>query len=80
MGKNIVGTLAVLMSLFLLGFIFFAFVIVPKWKDSFIGYGVELPGFQIILISVSDLLVNYWFISLPLTAYACFISFWWIWK
>ncbi|MBL4885220.1 MAG: hypothetical protein JKY95_11880 [Planctomycetaceae bacterium] len=79
MGKLIIGSLAVLLTLFLIGFNLFAFLVVPKWKDSFRGFGVELPSWQITIITISDLLVNFWYISQPLTAGICVITFSLVW-
>ncbi len=80
MGKIITGGALALLSISLIGLVFFSFVIAPKWKDSFVGYGVEISSFQMLMISISDLMINYWFIGLPLIASVCVISFRWTWK
>ncbi|MEZ5940847.1 MAG: type II secretion system F family protein [Planctomycetaceae bacterium] len=41
---------------------FIMYWIIPKFKDIFIGFGVELPQITQILIDTSDLVVKYWFL------------------
>ncbi|MBC7964331.1 MAG: type II secretion system F family protein [Fuerstia sp.] len=50
--------------------VWFLFVfIVPKFKEIFIGFGVEMPASTIAMIEVSDFVFSYWFIFiLPVTA------------
>jgi len=45
---------------------FMSVYIVPKMKEIFRGFGVELPGVTVALISVTDLLVKYFYLLLPL--------------
>ncbi len=47
------------------GFTIVSFImlfIVPKFKEIFIGFGVELPAPTILLISLMDWLLSYWYI------------------
>ncbi len=50
--------------------VWFLFVfIVPKFKEIFIGFGVEMPASTVAMIEVSDFVFSYWFIFiLPVTA------------
>lgn len=41
---------------------FIMYWIIPKFKDIFIGFGVELPAITQLLIDMSDWVVNYWFL------------------
>lgn len=56
----------------------FLFVfIVPKFKEIFIGFGVELPASTIAMIEVSDFVFSYWYIFiLPVTATV--LNFFWL--
>ena len=38
------------------------YFIIPRFKEIFIGFGVELPAITLALISVSDLVVNYFYL------------------
>ncbi|MFN9039686.1 MAG: type II secretion system F family protein, partial [Planctomyces sp.] len=35
--------------------------IIPKFKEIFLGFGVELPGVTVFLIDISDWMLNYWY-------------------
>ncbi len=55
---------------------FVMYWIIPKFKNIFVGFGVELPGITITLINFSDFVVNYFYlipgvviILLPLGAF-----------
>lgn len=41
---------------------FIMYFIIPKFKEIFIGFGVDLPGITLTLIYVSDLVVNYFYL------------------
>ncbi|MCA8994566.1 MAG: type II secretion system F family protein, partial [Planctomycetaceae bacterium] len=41
---------------------FIMYWIIPKFKDIFIGFGVELPKITQVLIDMSDMVVKYWFL------------------
>lgn len=45
---------------------FCMYYIVPKFKAIFEDFDVELPPVSVLLIEVSDLFVNWWFVGLPL--------------
>ncbi len=50
--------------------------IVPKFKEIFIGFGVELPPSTIAVIEFSDFAFSYWFLFIvPVTA-TVFVFFW----
>jgi type IV pilus assembly protein PilC len=40
---------------------FIMIFIIPKFKDIFIGFGVELPGPTVFLITISDWMMSYWY-------------------
>lgn len=40
---------------------FIMLFIIPKFKEIFIGFGVELPGPTVLLISMSDWMMSYWY-------------------
>jgi len=42
-----------------------AYFIVPRFKRVFEGFNTELDEFTRLLIGISDLVVNYWYIVLP---------------
>jgi len=50
---------------------FIMYYIIPKFKAIFIGFGVELPSMTVLLITVSDAVVSYWFLIpvIPLSIY-----------
>ena len=41
---------------------FIMYWIIPKFKDIFLGFGVELPAITQVLIDTSDIVVSYWFL------------------
>ena len=56
---------------------FLMIFIIPKFKEIFIGFGVELPAVTMALISITDGILSGWFLFiLPLTGCAC-IGLWW---
>ncbi len=56
---------------------FLMLFIVPKFKEIFNGFGVELPPITIALIAITDNLLSGWFLFiLPLTGCAC-LGLWW---
>jgi type IV pilus assembly protein PilC len=54
--------------MFIVGFVMY--YIVPKFKKIFEDFNTELPNATQALISVSDSVVNYWYIMLPLPMFA----------
>jgi len=50
---------------------FIMYYIIPKFKEIFIGFGVELPAMTVALIAMSDAVVSYWFLIpvIPLSIY-----------
>ncbi|HET6422069.1 MAG TPA: hypothetical protein VFG20_00205 [Planctomycetaceae bacterium] len=44
--------------------IIYLYLIVPKVKGLFIDFGMEVPAMAMLLINLSDLMVNYWYIPL----------------
>ncbi|RLS37440.1 MAG: type II secretion system F family protein [Planctomycetota bacterium] len=38
------------------------YFIIPKFKEIFIGFGVELPSMTVLLINMSDNIVTYWYL------------------
>lgn len=74
---------ALLLMLFSVGTIMFCVVsflmlfIIPKFKEIFLGFGVELPNVTVTLISISDSVLSGWFLFiLPVTGIAC-LGLWW---
>lgn len=41
---------------------FIMYFIIPKFKEIFMGFDLELPGITVMLITVSDLVVNYFYL------------------
>ena len=69
-----VGTVMISLVSFLMIFI------IPKFKEIFIGFGVELPPYTIQLINVSDWVLSYGILLLlPGTGLVIF-GFWWIYS
>lgn len=54
----------------IVGFIMYS--IIPKFKEIFLGFGVELPGMTVMLINMSDAVVAYWYL-IPVIPLALFI-------
>ena len=50
---------------------FIMYWIIPKFKEIFNDFGVELPGITIFLIEASDWVVNYWYMIpvIPITLF-----------
>jgi len=49
--------------------------IIPKFKRIFEGFGVELPNLTILLISLSDWTMSYWYLILfPAFSLLCFLA------
>jgi type IV pilus assembly protein PilC len=50
---------------------FIMYWIIPKFKDIFLDFGVELPGITIVLIEMSDWVVNYFYLipAIPIGMY-----------
>ena len=44
---------------------FLMYYIVPKFKQIFLGFGTELPGVTVLLINLSDTLVDYGYLFVP---------------
>ena len=43
------------------------FFVVPAFWDLFEEFGVELPGYSILVLEFSSLTVRYWYVLLPLS-------------
>src|SRR5690606_16478289 len=41
---------------------FIMYYIIPKFKEIFLDFGVELPAITEVLINLSDWVVNYWYL------------------
>ncbi|MCG6154310.1 type II secretion system F family protein [Rubinisphaera margarita] len=41
---------------------FIMYFIIPKFKEIFLGFGIELPAITVMLITVSDLVVTYFYL------------------
>lgn len=72
-----------LLMLFSIGTVMFCVVsflmvfIIPKFKEIFYGFGVELPSVTVALINISDAMLSGWFLfMLPITGCAC-VGLWW---
>lgn len=60
------GTLAVVSHLVAwCALCFGLYYFVPWYKNVFMDFGVELSAGTLLLIQVSDLVVNYWYLLLP---------------
>jgi type II secretory pathway component PulF len=42
-----------------------------RFKRQFEGFGVELPGYQVALITLADILVNYWYVPAVVLLIVC---------
>ena len=78
-GSLIVMTMAIcsIMSVMVL---FLMYNIVPKFKEIFIGFGVELPAPTILLIHLSDWLVSYWYLFVLPGLGVVFFGFLWVYS
>lgn len=61
-----------LLSVVLLGGFFALYFWVPRLKAHALGLGTLLPGWQVVLITLSDLIVNYVYFVLPAVLAVCF--------
>ena len=52
---------------------FVMYYIIPKFKKIFADFGTELPGMTMMLIDVSDVCVNYFFLILPVLAFLMWV-------
>lgn len=59
---------------------FIMFFIVPKFKEIFIGFGVELPGPTILLIVLFDWLMSYWYLFVLPGLGVVFFGFLWMYS
>jgi type IV pilus assembly protein PilC len=41
---------------------FIMYFIIPKFKEIFVGFGIELPAITVMLITISDLVVTYFYL------------------
>lgn len=69
-GAMIYPCAVITVATLIVGFIM-AFII-PKFKEIFIGFGVELPSMTVLLIKMSDAVVSYWFL-IPVIPLSVFI-------
>ncbi len=61
------------MSVMVLMVGFVMYYIIPKFKKIFDDFGTELPRLTVLLIHISDMVVNYWYLGLPLL-YPAFVA------
>ncbi len=54
---------------------FIMYYIIPKFKAIFLGFGTELPGITVMLITMSDVVVNYFYLGPAIP-----VAFWLILK
>ncbi len=52
---------------------FIMYYIIPKFKKIFEGFGVELPGMTVALITTSDIVVNYFYLG-PLIPFSIWLA------
>lgn len=52
-------------SVLLLAGVFTLYFWVPRFKAEVLGFGTELPGWQVLLITLSDLTVKYFYVAIP---------------
>jgi type IV pilus assembly protein PilC len=48
--------------------------IIPKFKKIFLGFGIELPSITVMLITMSDYVVQYWYL-IPAIPMGCFLLY-----
>lgn len=72
-GAMIYPVAVITVATLIVGFIMY--YIIPKFKAIFLGFGTELPGITLMLINMSDIVVNYFYLfpAIP-------IAFWLIIK
>ncbi|QDT33780.1 MULTISPECIES: type II secretion system F family protein [Thalassoglobus] len=51
---------------------FIMYWIIPKFKEIFLDFGVELPAITEVLISTSDIVVSYWYL-IPVIPFTLFV-------
>lgn len=61
-----------LLSVVLLGSFFTLYFWVPRFKAHVLGMGTALPGWQVVLITLSDLIINYIYLVLPAVLAVCY--------
>ena len=59
-GAMIYPVAVITVATLIVGFIMY--YIIPKFKQIFIGFGVELPGMTVMLITISDSVVDFWYL------------------
>ena len=70
---------------------FVLYFIIPKFKKIFLDFGVELPQISTLVLEVSDIVVEYWYVVIPLLfaslIYLLVLSFggrswapWFLWR
>jgi type IV pilus assembly protein PilC len=60
-GAMIYPCAVILVATAIVGFIMY--YIIPKFKAIFLGFGTELPGITVLLINMSDMVVNYFYLG-----------------
>ncbi|MBM3971262.1 MAG: hypothetical protein FJ302_15600 [Planctomycetes bacterium] len=45
---------------------------VPRFKAEALEMGAELPGWQVLLITLSDITVKYFYVAIPAVLVICF--------
>ena len=55
---------------------FLMYYIVPKFKQIFLGFGTELPGVTVLLITLSDMLVRYGVLLVPIFGLLSLVLLW----
>jgi type II secretory pathway component PulF len=56
----------------LVGWFYF---LVPRFKHDFNDFGVEIPALTILIIRMSDMVVNYWYLLVPVSPVALILDF-----
>jgi type II secretory pathway component PulF len=51
------------------------YLLVPRFKHDFNDFGVEIPALAILIIRVGDVVVNYWYVLVPVTPVVLFLDF-----
>lgn len=67
-----IAVVHLLSGLLLVGWFYF---LVPRFKHDFNDFGVEIPALAISIIRMSDLVVNYWYLLMPVTPVALILDF-----
>ncbi len=85
-GRSGISIESMLLMTMALGSVMFSVVsfimifIIPKFKEIFIGFGVELPGPTISLIHVADWALSYWFLFLVPGTGTLIFGLWWFYS